>query len=87
MQPGGSSPAGLSEPIKYSEKRHRDELWTHPELVQARNLACAGAPVDEIAEAVGHSAESTRHKLDTERRPRRVPSVTLGYADIKACYR
>jgi hypothetical protein len=57
--------------------------WPIEELVRAQRMACDGASVDAIAEALGRPVADVRRRLDPEPAARREEYANVGYRHLK----
>jgi hypothetical protein len=60
-----------------------DRPWPLEELVRAQCMACEGRSFDDIADALGRSAEEVRRRLDAEPPPPRQDFAQVGYPHLK----
>jgi hypothetical protein len=65
------------------QRRTSHAPWPIEELVRAQRMACAGASVDAIAQALGRAANDVRCRLDPEPAQRRAEYASVGYPHLK----
>ncbi len=70
--------------LPFSARRPADDqIWPLEELVRAQRLACDGKGFDEIARALGRTAEDVRRRLDPDPVADRPEYAGVGYPHLK----
>jgi hypothetical protein len=83
---GPARPKGhtMNDPLPYAARRANDEEpWPLEELVRAQQLACEGKSFEEIARALGRTAEDVRRRLDPDQVETRPEFARVGYPHLK----
>jgi hypothetical protein len=62
---------------------NQTDPWPIEELVRAQCMACEGRSFDDIARALGRSADEVRRRLEPDPGPRRQELANLGYPHLK----
>jgi hypothetical protein len=57
--------------------------WPIEELVRAQRMACDGASLDAIAEALGRPVPEVRRKLDPDQAAKREEYASVGHPHLK----
>ena len=74
----------MTDPLPHAMRRANDEApWPLEELVRAQQLACAGKSLEEIAHALGRTAEDVRRRLDPDPVETRPEFARVGYPHLK----
>jgi hypothetical protein len=76
----------MEERTMSDTKQHRQPSfapWPLEELVRAQRMACDGANLDTIAQALGRPANDVRRKLDPEPAAVREEYANVAYRHLK----
>jgi hypothetical protein len=73
----------MTDPPLFRARRPADDIWPLDELVRAQRLACEGKGFDEIARALGRTAEDVRQRLDPDPVAERPEFSGVGYPHLK----